>query len=446
VVTIFGDFYINDTVHLQSLAVTVMDSQTGFVLYQNAQHDLMYPASVTKVLTALVVLEETDDLQQTLVFSEHSVHSLPHYASRVGMAPGDAITVYEALYGLMLPSGNDVANALAEHISGNIEDFVAHMNIRAAELGAANTRFVNPCGLPGDGQHTTAYDMALIMQEAIRHPVFNEIIASPGFLISPTESSPEGLPINNTNRLIHPDGPYYNPRVIGGKTGFTNAAQHTLVSYANQGEHSLIVSVLHAPRGATFTDTTALLDHIFSLPIETIFESANQYWEIPVMQNINGALTEIGIAVVSGQEDLRLPIPENMPAIHYQLYVPETLPSPIHVGDVVGYKTFYAGDTFVSHVELVSTNTILPQAITPSHRQESTVLTEMTSQTNTASFSFFTLTPVVILILIGMLLMLRRRKRIRQRRIAMLRRRQRQRRKLAQLQYEYTRYARLAEE
>ena len=276
-IPISGELYIDETYteytnRLQSAAITVMDARTGFVLYENAQHDLMYPASVTKIMTALLVLEEINDLQEDLVFSEYSVLSLPIYASRMNMAAGDTITIYEALYGLMLPSGNDVANALAEHVSGDIGSFVDLMNQRAAELGAANTRFINPCGLPGYKQHTTAYDISLIMKEAITHPVFNEIIATPSFFIPPTENFPEGLTIHNTNLLIWCEGPYYNPWVIGGKTGFTNAAQHTLVSYAQQGEHALIVSVLYAPRRATFTDTNILLNHAFSLPIKTIFD------------------------------------------------------------------------------------------------------------------------------------------------------------------------------
>ena len=436
-VAIFGDSYIEALSQLQSKAVTVMDAHTGFVLYQNAQHDLMYPASVTKVMTALLVLEEIEDLQQELVFSEHSVMSLPTYASRVNMMAGDTITIYEALYGLMLPSGNDVANALAEHISGNIHSFVAQMNLRAAELGAVNTHFVNPCGLPGDGQYITAYDLALIMREAITHPVFNEIIASPNFFISPTESFPEGLTVRNTNLLIQPEASYHNVWVLGGKTGFTNAAQHTLVSRASQGNHDLIVSVLYAPRGATFTDTTYLLNHAFSLPIETIFESANYSWEIPVIQNIDGELIEIGIATVQGRNDLLLPITENTSIIRYGLYIPDSLTPPVRMGDVIGYKTFYANETLLSNVELIATHTILPRMmITPRSRQES-AYTETLYQSAPVSLPLPILLPIVTIMLMGMILISLRRQRIKQRRIMM----RRQRRREARIRYARYRFS-----
>jgi len=428
--TYIEESYIEETSPFQSAAITVMDARTGFVLYENAQHELMYPASVTKIMTALLVLEEISDLQQDLVFSEYSVLSLPTYASRMNMVAGDTITIYEALYGLMLRSGNDVANALAEHISGDIPTFVALMNHRAMEIGAVNTRFVNPCGLPGDGQHTTAYDMALIMQEALNHPVFIDLIAAPDFFIPPIENFPEGVTIHNTNRLIQVEEPYYNPWVIGGKTGFTNAAQHTLVSYARQGDHALIVSVLYAPRGATFTDTTALLDYAFSLPVETIFDSAAHFWEVPVIQyadgDMGGETDVIGNIRVRGDTDLRLPMPEDMPTIRHELHIPDTLQPPVRRGDVVGYKNFYVGDTLLDSIALVSQDTIMHQVIAPRDLQDTSTATESARLPISLPFplpSFDLVFISVGVLLIIMLLMLVRKRRIRRRRILLQRRR-----------------------
>jgi len=247
----------------QAASVTVMDARTGNVLYETSQHTRRYPASVTKVMTALLVLEHVNDLSQEITFSSNAV-ALPWYASRMGgIRAGDTMTVYQALYGLMLPSGNEVARALAEHVSGNVGSFVALMNHRAVTLGANNTRFVNPCGLPGSGQHTTSYDMALIMRAAIHHPTFNRIIGTAWFDFYAPNGEVRSM--RNTNRMIHSTNPEFNPWVVGGKTGSTNAARHTLVTYARRDGHSLIISVLFAPRGATFTDTAALMEHGFSL-------------------------------------------------------------------------------------------------------------------------------------------------------------------------------------
>ena len=416
----------------QSAAVSVMDARTGLVIYENNQHEFMYPASITKIMTALLVIEEVENLQEDLVFSEHAVLSLPVYASRMHMAPGDVISVYEALYGLMLPSGNEVANALAEHVSGSVEAFVAQMNRRAAELGARNTRFINPCGLPGYNQHTTAYDMALIMREAINHPVFNRIISTPSFFVAPTESHPYGLPMQNTNLMIW-HGEFYNPLIVGGKTGFTNAARHTLVSYAREDDIGLIVSVLYAPRTATFTDTTALLDYVLSLPQVTIFEGANYSWSVPVIQEVDNEAIDLGAVTVGvnngvndgvnnrvNENNIRIPAPPDMPDIRRELVIPDTLAPPVRRGDQVGYKNFYAGDTLIYQIELVSMNTILPQMIMPTiHPEPSPVL-------NFTFLPFFAFISVITIILMGTLsIMVRRHRRVMRRR----------RRKMARVRY-----------
>lgn len=421
------DEYYTEEYAIQAAAFSVMDARTGFVIYESAQHELLYPASVTKVMTALIVLEEIENLSEEVVFSEHAVMSLPYYAARMNVVEGDSMTIHEALYGLMLPSGNDIANGLAEHVSGSIGAFVARMNERAAELGAHNTRFVNACGLPGDGQHVTAYDMALIMREAVRHPLFNEIIASTNFYIDqPMYHFPEGITVWNTNRMLYADGDYFNPWIIGGKTGFTNAAQHTLVSYARRGEHELIISVLYAPRRATFTDTSALLDRAFAIPVNTVFRASDELWNVPVMQTIDGEYTEIGTVIARGAGNLRFPVPEGMPEIRSELHLPEELVPPVRVGDVVGYKNFFVGDILVSEVEIISSNTILPRLTMPRARTE-TAASAVPEQGFSFAFEFspfFAVLPLVAVLMLGALLAIMRRHRrleLRRRRTARVR-------------------------
>jgi D-alanyl-D-alanine carboxypeptidase len=240
-----------------------MNAQTGGILYSASPTEQRYPASLTKVMTALLVLEHVSDLYETLRFPEYIIDTLPTYASDMDMTAADTLTILEALYGIMLTSANEVARALAVHVSGSMEGFVAVMNRRAQEIGAVNTHFINPCGLPGEGQRTTAHDMALIMQEALRHPLFTQIIATPTFDAPPSYEHPLGREIRNTNHLIHRDTDFFNPTVVGGKTGFTRAAGHTLVTYSRVDGQPLITAVLYAPeRRAIFTDTTALLTFI----------------------------------------------------------------------------------------------------------------------------------------------------------------------------------------
>ena len=245
-------------------SVTIMDADTGEVLYEDEQHTLRYPASITKIMTALLVLERVEDLSELVTFSRIAV-DLPSYAGHIGMQAGDSMTVLDALNALMIVSANEVARALAEHVSGSVEAFAKEMNHKAASLGAVNTKFINPCGLPGKDQHTTSYDMALIMREAIRHPVFTQIIATTRADLPPVESRDSYRPMRNTNRMIHEDDPAFNKFVIGGKTGFTNDAQHTLVTYSDMDGRPVIISVLYVTqRGAIFTDTSALLEYMIS--------------------------------------------------------------------------------------------------------------------------------------------------------------------------------------
>ena len=281
--TLADDFYDTDR-FFQSASALVMDWDTGEVIFNEYGFTRRYPASITKVMTALIVLENVTNLNQPVVFSAEAV-DLPNYAARIGIVEGESMTVREALFGIMLPSGNEVARALAEHVSGSVPDFVAKMNQRAFELGAYDTRFVNPCGLPGFGQFVTAYDVSLIFREATTHPLFMQIINTQAFSITPTEYHEYPRLIRNTHRMIRPEQPEFNPYIIGGKTGSTNAAGHTLVSYARRDDRSVIVTVLYAPRHATFTDTAALLDYVFTV-VEDIPPVVQLDDLPPVMENM----------------------------------------------------------------------------------------------------------------------------------------------------------------
>jgi len=248
-------------------AVTVMCAYTGELLYTYRPHQRFYAASLVKVMTALLVLEHAANLDEVITLSETAAY-LPWYAAHMGLVAGDTFTVLDGLYGNMLPSANEVANALAEHVAGSVPAFVQLMNARAAELGAINTRFVNACGLPGYGQFTTAYDMSLIMREAIRHEIFVEIIATPYFYFPPMYAHPDGRIIRNTNQLIRPDSEFFHPQVVGGKTGWIIAAQNTLTTYSQRQDHGLIITLLYTERrDDTFIDTVALMDLGFNLLI-----------------------------------------------------------------------------------------------------------------------------------------------------------------------------------
>jgi len=342
-------------------AVIIMCADTGMVLYGHEYHTPMYPASITKIMTALVVLDHVQDLSERIEFSYHSIFSIPRNSSHISMDVGETLTVNQALNALMIRSANEVAIALAEHVAGTEEDFVQLMNARAQTLGAYNTYFTNPTGLPGVGHVTTAYDMALIKREAVRlFPIYTNIISTPQFAIPPTERQPEVRELLSTNRLIQP-GPFFNEHVIGGKTGWTNAAQHTLVTYAEYEGRRIIVTVLQAESPGTFVDTTNLLNYAFSLPFDevTVFD-ANYTLTIPVMQNIDGTITEIGRTQIQAERGLTFHMPSQFDTawIRKELGVPATLEAPVNEGEVAGRVAVYVRNLRIGEVPLIVQNTI----------------------------------------------------------------------------------------
>ena len=304
----------------QAASVLAMCAETGLVLYETEGFTLRYPASITKVMTALLTLENVDDLQERIILSPHAI-DIPDYASRMGLHEGEDISVLEALYGIMLPSGNEVARALAEHVSGSVPAFIELMNIRAEQLGAYGTHFVNACGLPGDGQHVTAYDVAVIMRAALRHPVFVEIISTPFFNLPPTNKHPYPRRLMNTNRMIRPDMEEFNPCIVGGKTGFTRAAGRTLVTYARRDGRSVILVVLYTPALANFADTAALMEIAFDILIERELEAERAAARLAAAIEADRIAEERAAAEQARQEALRLEAERQQPE-------PAPLPEP----------------------------------------------------------------------------------------------------------------------
>ncbi|MDR3240479.1 MAG: D-alanyl-D-alanine carboxypeptidase, partial [Clostridiales bacterium] len=243
-INVYGEENLDPEVNAES--AILMDADTGVILYEKNKTHKTFPASITKIMTALLTLESAgNSLSDRVAFSHDAVFSLPSGSSNIAMNEGDTLSVEESLYGLLLASANEVANALAEHIGGAQEDFAVLMNQKAQDLGAVNTHFVNPSGLHDDEHYTCAYDMALFLREALKDPEFNAIIAMKHYDLPPTEKQPLSRPLNNTNKLIQPGGAFFNENVIGGKTGFTDQAQHTLATYAEKDGVRLITVVLH---------------------------------------------------------------------------------------------------------------------------------------------------------------------------------------------------------
>lgn len=242
-------------------AAIVMDSATGTILYSKNIHEELFPASTTKIMTCLLAVENAS-LSDTITFSSDAVFSVPQGGSNIGMDVGQSITLEQALYGIMVGSANEVANAVAEHVSGSIDAFVDLMNERAKELGCTNTHFSNTNGLQADDHYTSAYDLALISKAFFNNELLCKVGNTARYHFTATATQPDDFYLNNKHKLISGEVSYEG--ILGGKTGYTDLARETLVTCAEKDGLKLICVVFMEESPAQFTDTVTLFDYAFN--------------------------------------------------------------------------------------------------------------------------------------------------------------------------------------
>ena len=243
-------------------SVLVVDTTTGAELVSKNADEVIYPASTTKILTCLLALENCS-LDEIVTFSATAV-DLPSDASDIDAVEGEQMTLEDCLYGLMLPSGNDCANAIAEHVAGSIEAFAEMMNEKAEELGCTNTHFVNANGLYDSDHYSTASDMYLIAKACFSNSQFVEIVSHESYTIAATNVS-DARTVKNSNYLIRSDSSYYNSTVVGGKTGYTAKGGRALVILSQDGDLNLICLFFNSSDYyGPFTDAVSVLDYVYN--------------------------------------------------------------------------------------------------------------------------------------------------------------------------------------
>lgn len=251
-----------ETLQLASQAAVLMDADTGVVLYEKNMNEQLYPASITKLMTALLAMEALEP-EQVLTVSQTAVNAVPRTSSHIGLLAGERLTVDQALYAIGMESANDAANVLAEAVSGSLEAFAEKMNEKARELGALNTHFTNANGLPDSGHVTTAYDMALITAAALKQEGLATYFSTVNYTLSATNLS-SARSFANKDRLL-PGGQYYYDGVLLAKTGWTSSAQGTFAAAVRKGQTTLVAITLKSPLlEDKYKDTHKLLDYGFS--------------------------------------------------------------------------------------------------------------------------------------------------------------------------------------
>lgn len=253
----------------------LLEANTGVILYAKNIDEKMYPASTTKLMTCLLAAENSE-LNETVIFSHNAVFSIETGSSNIGIDAGQAMPMEECLYGILVASANEVANAVAEHVAGNMDAFTEMMNEKAAELGCKNTHFVNAHGLFDENHYTSAYDLAIIARAFFQNELLSKVGNTSSYHFEPTATQPDDFTVRNKHQLITGAIPYEG--IKGGKTGYTDEARQTLVTCAEQNGMKLICVIMKEESPEQFYDTVKLFDYGFAnFSVVNVAENETKY-------------------------------------------------------------------------------------------------------------------------------------------------------------------------
>lgn len=258
----------------------VMDAKSGKILYAKNIDAKHYPASITKILTTLVAIENNDDLYEEVTFSRYAVNSIEPGSTHIGIKAGEKIPLRDVLFGIMLESANEACNGAAEFTSGTTKKFVELMNKKAKELGCTNSHFVTTNGLHDDNHYVTARDMAKISKAALENDTFRSIACNSNYFMAPTNKEKKGRELWNHHKMVKQTMFLYKG-VEGGKTGYTTRAGGTLVTFAKRGNQELISVVLQGNGYELYHDTIKMMNYGFQ-NYKTVapFQGMNQTLQI----------------------------------------------------------------------------------------------------------------------------------------------------------------------
>jgi len=349
--------FANNDANLEifSEAAILIHKDTGKVLYSKNAEQKMYPASTTKILTAILAIEHYS-LEEKLTASYESVMSIPSGYSNAAIQVGESLTVKELLEVFLVHSANEAGFILAENISGSFSKFANLMNKKTEEIGCKNTHFTNPSGLHDEDHYTTAYDLALIAQYCMNNETFRNFVSMTSCTIAPTDKYEERY-FRNTNDMLNSKSEYYNENIIGIKTGYTSQAQNCLISGYKKGNIELISVVLGAPASAgekglsgKYTDTQTL----FNYGIENFsYKDIASSGECITQVEVEHATEETQTLDLILEENINTFINNNVSieSLNPEIKINDNITAPISENDVLGTITYNIdGTTYTSNL------------------------------------------------------------------------------------------------
>lgn len=343
---------------LYSEAGILIDSKTGKVLYGKNENVKMFPASTTKILTAIITIENCN-LSDKVTASREAIISIPPGYSNAEIQPNDTISVQDLLNVFLIHSANEAGYILAEHISGSIENFANLMNEKAKEIGCTNTHFTNPSGIHNENHYSTAYDMSLIAQYCMKNETFRKVVSTPYITFSPSEG--KQLKFYNTNDLIINTSKYYYKYAIGIKTGYTSQAKNCLISASSKDGLELIAVILGAAHSeevssTRYVDTINLFNYGFDNYKSTEILARDSVIKNVEVENATKDTKDLSLLA---KDTISVLVPKN---INIDILEPSieinNLSAPISEGAVVGKITYNINGENYS-TDLVAGNSVI---------------------------------------------------------------------------------------
>ncbi len=350
-----------EEINIYAPSCVVINLNTGRTVYSKNANEKMYPASTTKVMTAILALENCS-LNEKATVSHQAIFNVPSGYSNAALVEGEELSIYELLNVLLIPSANDAAFVLAEHIAGSVEKFSEMMNEKAKEIGCKNTHFVNPNGIHSDDHYTTAYDLALIGQYAMKNDTFRKIVSTTKYTLPITNKYDKTDRIfNTTNELIKPASKYYYEYATGCKTGYTEPAKNCIIATAKKDGMEFLCVILHDLKleDGTLTrelDCKTLFDYCFdNYKIKKLAEKEDLVKSIKV----KGATFKTKSLDLKLSEDVFVLSKKNndLSNIDTNIKINEDLEAPIVKDSTVGIVE-YTVDNYTYSVTLLATHDV----------------------------------------------------------------------------------------
>ena len=359
----FADVYVEEesfeVPEIQAESAILIDMKSGRALYKKNPNERLYPASTTKIMTAILALE-LGDLSDVVTADVASLAPITNEDSHMGILIGEELTMEQLINGMMVYSANDAANVIATHISGTSEHFVELMNKKAEELGATDTNFTNTYGIHDDNHYTSAEDLGKMARYAMQNPKFREIVAQKTYTIPPTNKYTTERNLPSTNLFIGTarTPKYYYSDVTGIKTGFTSNAGYCLVSSAEKdGTEVLCVVMKCKNQEICYTDSKALLQYGFdNYKYQTLAAQGDVVSDSKVYEAKDDK--RVGFTV---KEDISALLPSGVSleeSVEVVIDLPDVIKAPIKKGDTIGKISYnYKGD-MIGHTDLIATNDV----------------------------------------------------------------------------------------